>query len=252
MPDIFTLEVCANSVESALAAQHGGAGRIELCDNLIEGGTTPSSGAMQTAREKLQIQVFPIIRPRGGDFCYSQIEFDIMQRDIQTAKDCGCDGVVFGILTPDGQIDMPRNRKLVELAHPMQTTFHRAFDMTSDPLKALDDLIELGLDRILTSGQRNQAIDGIELIARLVQCSAGRIRIMPGSGVNEDNIVEIIQKTGVRECHASCRKTINSQMTYRNPHVSMGGHPDNSEYEISITDQERISRVVELANTAIR
>jgi copper homeostasis protein len=251
MTEIFTLEVCANSVESALAAEYGGAGRVELCDNLIEGGTTPSAGAMQTARQKLQIQVFPIIRPRGGDFCYSQIEFDIMQRDIQTAKDNGCDGVVFGILTPDGQIDMQRNGELVDLAHPMPTTFHRAFDMTRDPLKALDDLIELGLDRILTSGQRNRAIEGVELIAQLVQLSAGRIHIMPGSGVNEENIAEIIKKTNVRECHVSCRKTINSQMTYRNPDVSMGGHPDHSEYEISITDHERILRVVDLANTAI-
>ncbi len=175
----IAIEVCINSVDSAIAAQEGGAQRVELCDNLYEGGTTPSAGCVELTRQRITIGLHVIIRPRGADFCYSPLEFEIMKRDIAIVKDLGADGIVFGILKSDGAVDVERSQEIVELARPMSVTFHRAFDMTPDPIQALNDIIPLGVDRILTSGQANKAIDGAGCIADLVAEANGRTIIMP-------------------------------------------------------------------------
>lgn len=250
MTNQFILEVCANSVESALAAQRGGAHRVELCDNLYEGGTTPSAGSIELARAGLAIDLHVLIRPRGGDFCYSSIEFDIMRRDIALAKNLGADGVVIGALLPDGHVDVQRCRELVGIARPLSVTFHRAFDMTPDPMRALEDIVSLGVQRILTSGQKNKAVEGAGLIARLVERAAGRVSILVGSGVNEQNICALIRETGAQEFHVSGRKSFPSRMLYRNESVRMGGLQGIPEYEISLTDEETICRIIQVANTS--
>lgn len=199
------IEVCVESVEAAVAAEAGGAARVELCDNLAEGGTTPRVGVIAAAREQLRIPLHVIVRPRGGDFCYSDIEFDVMTRDIALARQLGADGVVLGILLPDGRVDVERTQTLIALARPMSVTFHRAFDMTRDAFEALDALIDLGADRILTSGQQPSVIEGLGLITALVRHADGRIVIMACGGVNEDNAARVVAESGVRELHAGPR-----------------------------------------------
>lgn len=233
------LEVCIESAESAIAAEAGGANRVELCDNLMEGGTTPSLGAVELTLKNVSIDVMMMIRPRGGDFLYTDLEYEIMMRDIQVAKELGVYGVVFGLLTPDGRIDKPRTAKLIEAARPLCVTVHRAFDMTIDPFEALEDLIELGVDRILTSGQEPSTEQGIELITELVRRSGDRIIILPGCGIEESNITELIERTGVQECHVTGKHQIPSLMTYTNPRVFMGV-PDAPEYEKTVVDPQRI------------
>lgn len=205
------IEIVVFNIESAIQAQLGGADRIELCDNPAEGGTTPSIGVIEQVKKHLHIDVFVMIRPRGGDFCYSDFEFASMQRDIEACKQLKVEGVVFGILTNDGRIDRERNKKLIDLARPMKVTCHRAFDMTPDPVEALEDCIEVGFDRILTSGQQPQASKGVELIAQLIKKSTGRIIIMPGSGVNEETVSEIVSKSGAQEIHFSARRFVASK-----------------------------------------
>ncbi|MVT11537.1 copper homeostasis protein CutC [Chitinophaga tropicalis] len=246
----ITLEICAGSVASCIAAEAGGASRIELCDNLLEGGTTPSYATIAIAREKVKIDLYPIIRPRGGDFLYDDLEYAIMQKDIQLCKELGCNGVVIGLLTADGKIDVPRTKALVELAWPMGVTFHRAFDMTEDPLQALEDVISTGCERILTSGQRNTAIEGIPLLKTLVEKAEGRIAIMVGSGVRVNNITQLVQETGAVEFHTTARAYEESGMVYRNPNVSMGGIPGVPEYGISLTQVEDVKKIRELATAA--
>ena len=236
------LEACVNSAISALEAQKGGASRVELCENLHDGGTTPSAGSIRFARKNLHIGLFVMIRPRGGDFLYSDDEFEIMQHDILTAKELGADGVVFGILLPDGTVDLERMRLLVNLARPMGVTCHRAFDMTADPFKAMEDLITLGLDRILTSGQQKTAPEGAVLIKELIERSAGRMIIMPGSGVKEHNVIALIRSTGATEFHIHLEKQQPSRMIYSKPGVYMG-KPDQSEFEFTLTDSERIEKL---------
>jgi copper homeostasis protein len=249
---MITLEICANSVASCIAAQQGGAKRIELCDNLLEGGTTPSYATIALAREKVSIDIYPIIRPRGGDFLYTDLEFEIMQKDIAVCKQLGCNGVVIGLLTANGRVDVERTQILVEQAWPMGVTFHRAFDMTEDPLQALEDIIGTGCERILTSGQRNTAIEGTELLKTLVKLAEGRIIIMAGSGVRANNIESLIQETGATEFHTSARTYIDSKMVYRNPHVSMGGIPGVPEYGISQTNADEVTLILELAQNIKR
>ena len=199
------IEVCVDSVESALAAQQGGADRVELCDNLMEGGTTPSAGTIELARQHVQIGLHVIIRPRGGDFCYSEIEFEIMKRDIAVAKQLGANGVVIGILTPDGDVDIPRTRMLIDIAQPLNVTFHRAFDMTRDPYRALEELIELDIDRILTSGQEVSVLEGLDLIEDLVRKADDRVIIMPGGGT-ERNLKKVVEQCGVKEVHVAATR----------------------------------------------
>lgn len=220
----YKLEICANSVASCLEAQKGGAYRVELCAGIPEGGTTPSYGDIAVARELLtQTKLNVIIRPRGGDFLYSDLEQKIMLKDIEMCRKLGVDGVVIGCLTPDGDVDVQRNKELIDAAGEMSVTFHRAFDMCLNPFEGLEQIIELGCERILTSGQQPKAEQGIDLLKQLVEKAANRIIIMPGSGINEDNIAKIARETGATEFHLSARESIKSGMQYRNPNIKMGG-----------------------------
>jgi copper homeostasis protein len=230
------IEVCVDSVQSALASQEGGADRVELCDNLFEGGTTPSAGAIAVTRERLHIKLHVIIRPRGGDFLYSDDEFAVMQRDIETAKSLGADGVVIGLLTADGDVDVPRTRQLVELARPMSVTFHRAFDVAREPFKVLETLIDLGIDRVLTSGQEESVTEGAELIAELIVKAGNRIIVMPGAGFNQRNVARVVAKTGAREIHVAGFARVESGMRYRNERAFMGGELRTPEYSRAVTD----------------
>ena len=219
----FKFEVCANGVESCLAAQEGGADRVELCAGIPEGGTTPSYGEIRVARRLLKTtRLHVIIRPRGGDFLYTPLEMERMEEDIRICRELGVDGVVIGCLTADGEVDMEANRRLVECAKEMSVTFHRAFDRTAHPLKALEDIISLGCDRILTSGQQPKAVEGVKLLAELREKAHGRIKLLAGCGVNENNIHDIFEATGIREYHFSARVEVPSLMKYNNPEVYMG------------------------------
>jgi copper homeostasis protein len=210
----FILEIAVFNISSALAAAQAGADRIELCENPSEGGTTPSFGTLKIVREKINIPAFPIVRPRGGDFLYSDEEFGVMKKDILLIKRLGFEGVVFGLLEKGGTIDKQRTAKLVELAYPMEATFHRAFDRAAEASRALEEIISCGCQRILTSGQVPNAIDGKELIKQLIQQADERIIIMPGSGVRSNNIVELATYTNTQEFHSSARKIIPSQMEF--------------------------------------
>ncbi|MBC7936136.1 MAG: copper homeostasis protein CutC [Rhizobacter sp.] len=212
---MYKLELIAFNIQSCIDAQQAGAHRIELCDNPGEGGTTPSYGFIKAARNILKIDLYPIIRPRGGDFLYSEAEFDIMKSDINVCKVFGCNGVVIGILNTDGSIDKQRCKELVELARPMGVTFHRAFDRTNNLQLALEDVIEIGCERILTSGGVPNAADGTATITALIKQAAGRIIIMPGSGVRSDNIKAIKETTGAMEFHTSARIYFESKMEYK-------------------------------------
>jgi copper homeostasis protein len=239
------LEVCAGSLQSALNAQAGGAHRIELCDNLNEGGTTPSPGIIRQAVKLLDIPVFVLIRPRPGDFLYSDEEFEAMRQDIMHCKEQGAKGIVVGILCADGTVDVERMTELVRLARPMQVTFHRAFDMVDDPWLALEEIISLSCDRILTSGQASTAIAGAGLISALVSMAAERILIMPGSGITENNALELIRMTGVKEIHASLRSPVPSAMKFRNDRTSMGS-PGSDEFSRMETDPSRVRKILSL------
>ena len=244
MKSTVLFEACVDSVEAAVAAQEGGANRVELCADLLEGGITPSSGVIWLARQQLTIPMNVIIRPRGGDFCYSATEFDVMKHDIEHAKQLGADGVVIGILNPDGTVDRERTRALIELARPMSVTFHRAFDMARDPLTTLETLIDLGVDRLLTSGQEETVWEGIDLIATLVKQANGRIIIMPGGGITERNVARIIAHSGVTELHASVRKRVESPMQYRHSHVFMGGTLRPEEYSVKTTNSGGVQALI--------
>lgn len=239
----FILEICLDSAQSALIAQNAGADRVELCANLSEGGTTPSLGMLQVTRKLIKIPLQVIIRPRGGDFCYSAVEYDVMRADVIASRQAGADGVVLGILLPNGTVDIARTRELVELARPMSVTFHRAFDMTSDPLQALEDVIKTGADRLLTSGQQKTAILGRDLIIRLIAQAAGRIIIMPGAGINAHNLAEFITATQAKEIHLSAHSITSGQMQFRPTHISMGANPAVSEFELKLTDYDKVKHI---------
>ena len=214
---MLKLEIIGFNIESCVTAQLYGANRIELCDNPSEGGTTPSAGFIKAAREKLNIELYVMIRPRGGDFNYSADELNIMQQDIITCKESGCDGVVFGILDEDGTVNQTTCAKLVELAYPMGATFHRAFDHAANPFQALEEIIDAGFERILTSGHMPTAMEGRELIGQLVRQAENRIIIMPGAGVRSANIDDLAEQTGAREFHSSASISKSSSIQYFNP-----------------------------------
>lgn len=237
------LEICAGSVESAIAARDGGAQRIELCAALEIGGITPSAGIIAEARKVEGISLNVIIRPRGGDFLYNSYEAESMIYDIQLCKKLGADGVVIGALTADGDIDTSLCRRLIAAADGMSVTFHRAFDMCRNPQQALEELIALGCDRVLTSGQATTAEAGIRLLKELVEQAAGRIIIMPGCGVNSGDAAMILQETGATEIHASARKSVGSGMRFRHSGVSMG-NPDSDEYARKETDAQEVRTIV--------
>ena len=239
------IEICANSVESAVKAQQAGAYRVELCAGIPEGGTTPSFGEIRMARQLLnQTKLHVIIRPRGGDFLYSPIEQEIMLHDIKVAHQLGADGVVFGCLTAEGYVDVPLMQKLMNAVGEMSVTFHRAFDMCSNPKEALEQIIGLGIDRVLTSGQEATAEKGIPLLKELVEQADGRIIIMPGCGVRENNIGKIEAETGAKEFHTSARSIVYSKMEYRNENVPMGSSIVSSEFETVQTDREKVKAYI--------
>ena len=244
MPDARVLvEACLDSVPSALAAEAGGAGRIELCDNLIEGGTTPSAGTIAECRERLRIPIFVMIRPRGGDFLYSDVEYAVMQRDVAHAKSLGADGVVLGLLRPDGTVDVERTRRLVETARPLAVTFHRAIDVSRDADEALDALVAIGVDRVLTSGQAPTAPEGAAVIGRMVRRAAGRIVVLPGCGIDETNAARLVAETGAREVHVRGTVVTGSPMRHRNSHVLFRSAPPEDDLALEVTDGARIEAI---------
>ena len=201
------IEICCGSIQSAANAKAGGAVRVELCQGLVEGGTTPSPATIQYAVRELGLKVFVLVRPRGGDFCYNELEVKTMEEDVAFCKEAGASGIVVGFLHPDGSIDTELTRRFVELSAPLPVTFHRAFDECADPLNALEQIIECGCARILTSGCKPTAIEGAEMLQQLVKQADGRITILAGSGVTPENAVALREKTGVKEIHGSCKKT---------------------------------------------
>jgi copper homeostasis protein len=242
------VEICAFSLESCLIAQRAGANRIELCGGMFEGGTTPSAGLIRMATQSIKIPIYVMIRPRGGDFCYSETEFEVMKTDILLAKNLGTNGLVFGILNPDGTVDSGRNKELIELAKPLGVTFHRAFDVSREPFEALESIIECGFERILTSGQKNTAIEGKGLLAELVKKANHRIEIMAGSGVNAQNAVKLWQ-TGIDAIHLTGKAITESKMTFRKPDVSMASAAQTNEYEIYESDLKKIEAVIQTKNS---
>jgi copper homeostasis protein len=245
---MIQVEICVDSVAGAVAAERGGANRIELCDNLMEGGTTPSAGCIKVVRHNVNIPLHVIIRPRGGDFLYSKQEVEVMREDIEIAKTLGTHGIVIGCLTPEGEIDKDLTDKLLKLARPLSVTFHRAFDMCRNAEKALEDLITLGVDRVLTSGQEASCLEGMELIASLQKQAAGRIIVMPGGGITARNIQRIVDRTGVSEVHLSARRNVESQMSYRNGRVFMGGTLRPPEFSWKTTDENAVREMTATLN----
>jgi copper homeostasis protein len=239
------LEICCFSLESCLTAQRAGAGRVELCSGMFEGGTTPSAGLISLARQHLTIKLYVMIRPRGGEFCYSDAEYAVMKADVQVAKNLGADGVVFGILNADGSVDKKRTTQLANLAAPLKVTFHRAFDVANDPFQALEDIIDCGCERILTSGQKNTAVEGIDLLKTLVEKSQNRIEIMAASGVSAQNAQQFFN-IGVHALHMTGKGIKESKMVFRKPDVSMASAVLTNEYEIYEADFEKCKAVVNI------
>jgi copper homeostasis protein len=244
MTSRMIIEACVDSVTSALAAQEGGAHRIELCDALTEGGVTPSAGKIALCRERLRIPVVVLIRPRGGDFLYGDTETEVMLRDIAMAKGLGADGVAIGALRADGTIDEARVAAMIAVARPMEVVFHRAFDGTPRPLEALETLKRLGVDRILTSGQAATALEGVGLLKQLVEGTGEKVTILAGGGVNEENAAAIVKGSGVRELHIRGTTAVASGMTYKRAGFDLTKPlmPDNVR---AVTDATRVRAVVE-------
>ena len=237
---MIVLEACVDSTEAAVIAVAAGAHRVELCANLVEGGTTPSVGSVERTVSDVGADVMVMIRPRGGDFAYNRRELAIMERDIEAAQAAGAAGVVFGCLTPDGEIDRPAVRALRRAARPLPVTFHRAFDVSRDPLEALEALIELGVDRVLTSGQQPSAPEGLDLIAALVSAAGDRLIIMPGVGINAGNILRVAAATRAREFHVYTERTRHSAMHFRKEGIPMGRAYEPDEYVLLEPDAEEI------------
>lgn len=235
----FNLEIIGFNLESCRIAQANGANRIELCDNPGDGGTTPSYGYIKAARKLLQIELYCMIRPRGGDFFYSAEEFEVMKEDIRTAKQLGCDGVVIGMLNTDGTVAKEPCKQLVELAYPLGVTFQRAFDRVKDPFTALEDVIETGCERILTSGLVPSCHDGAPLIGELNKKADGRIIIMPGSGLRSGNVLDVARITGATEFHTSARVFTDTQMDFVNPAME-------EDLKNVMVDGEEVARIVQL------
>lgn len=248
MTTASVLEICIDSVASAIESQKGGADRVELCDNLFEGGTTPSEGTIRITRERIDIGLQVIIRPRGGDFVYSEDEFLIMESDIRRAKELGANGVVFGILEPDGGIDMRRNSRLREIAYPMNATFHRAFDVSRGAFESLDRIVELGFDRILTSGQAVSVWEGIHVLRSLVDAAGDRIIVMPGGDLREDTVGRCREETGAREFHMRLEHEVASASAVRRD-IPMGGTLRPPELTIHVTDPGRVGRARRAVDT---
>ena len=239
------LEVCVDSLQGCRAARAGGADRVELCAGLVEGGTTPSAGLLEAACELRDLEVVALIRPRAGDFLYDADELHTMGRDVDAARAAGARAVALGVLTADGAVDRERCAELIARARPMEVCFHRAFDRVADPHRALEVLAELGVDRILTSGQAPSAEQGLESIAELVRRAPPPLSILPGGGVRPHNAARIVAATGARELHFSAREARASAMTYRGPELSLGSGAPQGDYELLPTSAERVRAVRE-------
>lgn len=237
----YRLEVCAFNTLSCVMAEKLGAARVELCDNPVEGGTTPSFGMIRQTRESISIQLYPIIRPRSGNYLYAAEEFEIMHKDIILCKELGCEGISVGVQLRDGQLDTVRMRQIVEWAYPMGVTCNRVFDMVPDPFQSLEELIQCGCERVLTSGQRSAAPLAVDMLTRLVQQSAERISIMPGAGVRSSNIVSLLA-TGAREFHTSARKYVINEVTHQNAEVLDIGQP-------VVADQSELEQIIHTLHT---
>lgn len=234
------MEICIDGVSSAIAAEKGGADRVELCANLPEGGTTPSAGMIKTVRRKFSGGLMVIIRPRGYDFLYSDDEMAVMIEDIRMSRELGADGVVIGCLTANGKVDRERCGRLIEAVGPMDVTFHRAFDMTRDLTEALETIHSLGIKRILTSGGKPDVASGMQVISQLVSHSAGRVSLMPGGGVTPENLADIVTTTGVREIHLSARQAVSGGMIFRNNGCFMGSFSKGNEYSWRESSKELV------------
>ena len=235
-------EVCAFNIQSCIIAEKAGAKRVELCDNPMEGGTTPSFGAIKQTREKVSIDLYPIIRPRAGHYNYDENEWEIIKKDILLCKELGCDGISIGVQQADGEIDIQRMKKIVEWAYPMGVTCNRVFDGVPDPFKSMQELIEAGCERILTSGQKPSAPEGADLIAKLIKEAEDRIIIMPGAGVKSSNIAQLISDTGAREYHGSARKKVVEGVSYQNAAVLDTGF-------VYIADEEEVEKIVAILHS---
>lgn len=245
------MEICVDSVESAINAEKGGASRLELCSNLVEGGTTPSLGLLRVIKDRVKIPIYVMLRPRGGDFVYSEDDYQVMKKDLVLFKENGADGIVFGILTPDGEIDVTRSSEVIQLSCPLPITFHRAFDMVKDPVNSLNTLISLGVDRVLTSGQDSTALEGLPLLASLVKQAKDEIIVVPGGGITERNLQRILEESGAKEFHCSARSSRDSTMVYRNQCVSMGASYGPPEFSIKVADTTRVERFAVLAGLVV-
>ena len=241
------VEVCVDSVESAVAAERGGAHRVELCADLLEGGVTPSAGLIAGVRRRISIKLHVMVRPRGGDFCYTEDEIAVMRQDIIAAKELGADGLVFGILDAEGDVDATRTRELADVARPRKVTYHRAIDMSRDLLASLETLVDLRIDYILTSGGEQTAMEGKETLGRLVRAADGRIVVIAGSGIQERNVRQLIEETGVREIHVGLNGPVSGPMRYRNEKISMGSVKGREHQRFGVA-QERVEKLVAAAS----
>jgi copper homeostasis protein len=246
MTEPVLIEVCVDSISSALAAERGGAQRLELCSDLLEGGITPSLGLLEAVRSRISIALHAIVRPRPGDFCYSEEEFEVMRRDIELAKRAGANGVVFGILDPAGRVDVARTRELVELARPLSVTFHRAFDVSAELYRSLEEVCQTGADRLLTSGGEADAVQGTETISKLVKLSQNRVTIMAGGGITAANAALIIERTSVGEIHVGLGTPIKSSMLSQKARVLLN-KTRNPEYDRTEVLEENVRKLRRVA-----
>ncbi|KAK0049470.1 copper homeostasis protein cutC isoform X1 [Biomphalaria pfeifferi] len=243
------MEVCVDSVQSAINAQAGGASRVELCANLMEGGTTPSIGLLKVIKSQITIPVFVMIRSRGGDFCYNDLEMEVMKEDLLALKRAGADGFVFGVLTQDGEVNAAACQSLLDIARPCPVTFHRAIDMARDIYFSLTTVINLGFDRILSSGGYNSALEGCNVLQAMVQQTQGvKTIVVPGGGIKIDNLEQILLKSQAKEFHGSARRVIDSVMTFRKCNLTMGSQPD-IEFITKVTSTEDVSKMVSIYNS---
>ncbi|XP_078268929.1 copper homeostasis protein cutC homolog [Rhinoraja longicauda] len=245
------MEVCVDSVESAINAERGGANRIELCSSLIEGGITPSIGLLQVVKQTVRVPVFAMVRPRGGDFLYDDSEIEVMKRDIRMMKANGADGTVFGVLTEDGGVNVQVCMDLIAESRPLSVTFHRAFDMVHNPCASLECLISLGFERVLTSGCDSTALEGLPTIKRLIEQAKQRIIVVAGGGITERNMQRILENSYIREFHCSARSCRESLMKFRNISVSMGATLSPAEYSTKVADTNKIRMLMAIAKDAV-
>jgi copper homeostasis protein len=241
------IEICVEGIDGFAAAQAAGADRVELCASLLEGGLTPSMGVVRQTLAIAKIPFHVIIRPRGGDFLYSELEYQTMLDDVRACRELGVAGVVFGCLTADGRIDEARMTELTNTARPMKVTCHRAFDMTRDAEEAIEALIRSGVDRVLTSGQRDTALEGLAILKRTHDAARGRIKIMACGALDETNIAAVLKGSAADELHFASPRTIPSGMTFRNPNVGMGGTALEREFEVTLTDTDAVRRTIAAA-----